>query len=94
VTSFAADQGVDLSPALTPRELAQALEDRFAVDAGAFATALEYAAYGLPGTRDGGALARETTGLVRALRRSLGPARRLRGALSPRALSAARGRAR
>jgi transglutaminase-like putative cysteine protease len=77
VRAFAADQGLELEPALTPRELAAALERRF--DA--------YA----PGRADAGALAAETSDLLSALRRSLGRARRARGAVS---LSGVRGRAR
>ena len=91
---FAADQGVELGSALTPRELARALERQFGVDGGAFATALERAAYGPPGAGDEAGLEQETARLLRALRASLGRARRLRGVFSARALSAARARAR
>jgi len=84
VRAFAADQGFELGRALTPREFASALEGRFGVDAAPFGAALERAAYGLPGARDETALAAETAGLLRALRSSLGPVRRLRGALSLR----------
>ena len=94
VTAFAADQGVELSAALTPRELGGLLQRRFGVDCGGFASALEGAAYGVPDGQRGHALERETAQLLRALRTSLGRARRLRGAVSPRALSVARGRAR
>jgi transglutaminase-like putative cysteine protease len=90
VRAFAADQGVELAPSLTPRELAAALEHRFGVRADAFARALERAAYGVPGSRDAG-LAAETAALLRTLRATLGRTRRLRGAF---ALSAVRGRAR
>ncbi len=91
VRVFAADQGLDLAPALTPRELGRALERRFGVGAQAFAGALEHAAYAAPGVRDDAALTAATDGLLRALRRSLGRARRVRGAFS---VSGARGRAR
>jgi transglutaminase-like putative cysteine protease len=91
VRAFAADQGLELGRALTPRELAAAVERRFGVDAAPFGRALERSAYGLPGAADDGALAAETAGLLRALRGALGPGRRLCGALG---LSAARGRAR
>jgi transglutaminase-like putative cysteine protease/uncharacterized protein (DUF58 family) len=91
VRAFAADQGVELAPALTPRELAAALEHRFGVRADAFAGALERCAYAPPGSRDDAGLAAETAGLLRALRTALGRARRLRGAFS---ISAVRGRAR
>jgi uncharacterized protein (DUF58 family)/transglutaminase-like putative cysteine protease len=84
VRAFAADQGFELGRALTPREFASALEGRFGVDAAPFGAALERAAYGLPGAGDETALAAETADLLRALRRSLGPVRRLRGALSLR----------
>jgi transglutaminase-like putative cysteine protease len=90
VRTFAADQGVELAPALTPRELGAAIERGFGVPADGFAAALERAAYA-PGARDDPALAAATAGLLDALRRSLGRTRRLRGALS---LSGVRGRAR
>ena len=91
VSQFAADQGVELAPALTPRELAGELDRQFGVDAGVFATALERAAYAAPGVGDDAGLERETVRLLRALRTSAGRARRLRGVFS---LSAVRGRAR
>jgi hypothetical protein len=94
VRAFAADQGVALGSALTPRELARVIERRFGVGAESFADALERSAYGRPSARDDAALASETSGLLRALRSALGRRRRLRGVLSPRGLSAARDRAR
>jgi hypothetical protein len=94
VRAFSADQDLDLAPSLTPRELAAVVEQRFGVAAGSFARALERTAYGRPSARDDDALADETAGLLRALRRAIGWPRRLRGALSPRSVSAARDRAR
>jgi hypothetical protein len=94
VRAFAADQGVLLGPALTPRELAGALERRFGVGAGSFAGALERSAYGPPSARDDAALASATSGLLRSLRAAVGRRRRLRGLLCGRSLSAARDRAR
>jgi transglutaminase-like putative cysteine protease len=97
VRAFAADQGVELAPALTPRELAAALERRFDVRAEGFAAALERSAYGAPASRDDAGLAAETAALLGALGSTLGLLSRLRGAFSPRALrglGAARGRAR
>jgi uncharacterized protein (DUF58 family)/transglutaminase-like putative cysteine protease len=91
VRAFAADQDVELGPALTPRELAGAVERRFGVGTEAFAAALERSAYGRPGGRDDVALTHETNGLLRALRRAIGRRRRLRGLFS---VSALRGRAR
>jgi uncharacterized protein (DUF58 family)/transglutaminase-like putative cysteine protease len=85
ISSYAADQGIELAPALTPRELGAALERHFGVDGGAFAGALERAAYGRPGARDDRALEHETALVLRALRAALGRPRRLRGALSLRA---------
>ncbi|MDX6600211.1 MAG: hypothetical protein QOE87_4098, partial [Gaiellales bacterium] len=85
VRSFAADQGLELGPAFTPRELGAALERRFGVPAGGFSSALERSAYAAPGAGDAG-LATETDRLLGALRRALGRARRLRGAFSPRGL--------
>jgi hypothetical protein len=93
VLSFAADQGLELGAALTPRELGTALEQRFGVPAEGFASALERSAYAAPGAGDSG-LAAETDRLLDALRAVLGRARRLRGAFSPRSVSAARDRAR
>ncbi len=49
VRAYVADQGLELAPSLTPRELAAELERRFGVEAGAFAGALERAAYASPG---------------------------------------------
>lgn len=94
VGAYAADQGLELGAALTPRELAGALERRFGVAGGAFASALERSAYAAPDGDAGAGLEQETAGLLRALRSSLGLPRRLRGAFSLRGLSAARGRAR
>jgi hypothetical protein len=94
VRAFAADQGVLLGPALTPRELAGVLERRFGVGAASFAGALERSAYGPPSARDDAALASATSGLLRSLRAARGRRRRLRGLLSGRSLSAARDRAR
>jgi hypothetical protein len=94
VRTFTADQGLELAPSLTPRELAAALEGRFGVQAEGFAEALERAAYAAPDAQDEAALAVETDGLLRALRAALGRPRRVRGAFSPRAISAARDRAR
>lgn len=94
VRSFAADQGLELNPALTPRELAVALEDRFGVSAERFAAALERSAYGPPGARDAPDLTAETDRLLSALRGSLGRAPRLLGAFSPRSFSAWRDPAR
>ena len=94
IGAYAADQGLQLGEALTPRELAVALERRFGVAGGGFASALERSAYAAPGSGGDAALERETAGLLRSLRGSLGPARRLRGAFSLRGFSAARGRAR
>jgi len=82
VRAFAADQGLELAPALTPRELGAAVEQRFGIEAEAFARALERAAYAAPRERDEPALASATEGLLRALRGALGRARRLRGAFS------------
>jgi uncharacterized protein (DUF58 family)/transglutaminase-like putative cysteine protease len=90
VRSFAADQGLELNPALTPRELAAALERRFGVPADGFAAALERSAYA-PGARDAAGVRAETDRLLAALRGALGRRRRLRGALS---LSGVRDRAR
>jgi Transglutaminase-like superfamily len=94
VRAFAADQDVELEPSLTPRELAAVVERRFGVAAGPFALALERFAYGRPGSEDDAALAAETGRLLRALRSALGRTHRLRGAVSPRSISAARDRAR
>ena len=94
VGAFAADQGIELSPALTPRELGAVLGERFGVDASAFAAALERSAYAAPAAETAALLSAETTGLLRALRTALGPLRRLRGAFSLRSLSASRARAR
>jgi transglutaminase-like putative cysteine protease len=93
VRAFAADQGLALNPALTPREFAAAVEGRFAVEAGSFRAALERSAYA-PGAGDEAGLAAATDGLLRAVRGSLSRTSRLRGLLSPRGVSAARGRAR
>jgi len=94
VTAFAADQGVELPPALTPRELADVLAERFGVQADAFAAALERSAYAPPDAGSAAALRAETSALLCALRSALKPASRLRGAFSARSLSVARGRAR
>jgi hypothetical protein len=90
ISSFAADQGIDLAPALTPRELGAALDRHFGVDGSAFAGALERAAYGRPGAHDERALEHETALVLRALRAALGRPRRLRGALSLRAVRGSR----
>jgi transglutaminase-like putative cysteine protease len=94
VRAFAADQGVELSSALTPREFAGAVGERFAVESGPFASALERSAYASPAERDDAGLSAETDGLLSALRTALGRTRRVRGLLRLRSLSAARGRAR
>ena len=94
VGSFAADQGLELTPALTPREFGAALERRFGVPAAGFSSALERSAYAAPGAGEVAGLAAETDRFLDALRGVIGRARRLRGAFSLRGLSAARDRAR
>ena len=94
VGAFAADQGIDLSPALTPREVGAVLAERFGVEAGGFAAALERSAYAAPAAENAALLSAETNALLRALRTALGPLRRLRGAFSMRSVSAARARVR
>jgi transglutaminase-like putative cysteine protease len=84
VRAFAADQGVELGPALTPRELGRAVECRFGVEAGSFAAALERSAYAPLRERDDAALGAETERLLRALRAAVGRTRRLRGLFSLR----------
>jgi protein-glutamine gamma-glutamyltransferase len=92
VSAFLADQGWELGPALTPRELAATIGRRYSVEASGFAAALERAAYAPAAPGDAARLARQTDALLRDLRRALGRARRLRGLVSPASVS--RGRAR
>jgi uncharacterized protein (DUF58 family)/transglutaminase-like putative cysteine protease len=98
VEAFAADQRVELSRALTPRELGAVLAERFGVEADRFAAALERSAYAAPAPESPSVLATETAALLRALRAEVGPAHRLRGVFSLKGLkpvlSAARARAR
>jgi transglutaminase-like putative cysteine protease len=86
VRAFAADQGVELSSALTPREFAAAFGRGFAVEAAPFASALERSAYAPPSARNAETLSDETDGLLREVRAALGRRRRLRGLLSPRSV--------
>jgi hypothetical protein len=90
--AFLVDQGCELGPALTPRELAGAIGRRYSVDASRFATALERAAYAPPAAGDAARLSSQTDALLRDLRSALGRARRLRGLVSLASVS--RGRAR
>ena len=87
--AFAADQDVELSSALTPREFAAAVGRRFAVEAAPFAAALERSAYAPPSARNAQALSAETDGLLRELRAAVGRRRRLLGLLSSRSVKLA-----
>ena len=94
VGSFAADQGLELSPALTPREFGAALERRFGVAGGGFAA--RSSAPPTPRREPGRrrlSRPRPTGSWMRCAARS-DRVRRLRGAFSLRGLSAARDRAR
>jgi transglutaminase-like putative cysteine protease len=84
LVAWVADQRVVLPAAATLAELVPVVEERFGVDARPFAAAASAAAY----ARDGDAerARRELRTLLRALRRTLSPTSRLRGALSLRSL--------
>ena len=81
--SFLADQGDPLGAELTLEELGNHVSRRYGVDASPFAGALTLARFGDPTVVPAAAdVARDEHGrLMRALRGSIGPARRLRGAL-------------
>jgi hypothetical protein len=87
---FLADQGVSLPRSATPQELAEELEQEFAIDAEPFARALATTRYAPPRASRSAArrLRMELRALRRSLRRSIGVPRRLRGAVSLRSLTA------
>lgn len=89
VVGFLADQGVDLQPSATMPEIGATLERFYSVDATPFVRDVTVARYGPP-ARAGEALhraRRDLREIRRALRRRLGLASRLRGAVSLRSLS-------
>jgi transglutaminase-like putative cysteine protease len=90
LVDFLADQGVSLPRSATPQELAEELEQEFAIDAEPFARALATTRYAPPSASRSAArrLRVELRALRRSLRRSIGVPRRLRGAVSLRSLTA------
>jgi protein-glutamine gamma-glutamyltransferase len=82
------DQGVEVAPRATARNLADVVESRLGVSARALAAAVTRARYGPPGgAREAARDARRELRLVRrALRAALPPRRRLRGLLALQSL--------
>jgi hypothetical protein len=89
VVGYLSDQGLELAPSLTLRELGETLDRYYAVNADPFVQHLSLARFGPPdeGRVALGRARRELREVRRALRRSLGVASRLRGAASLRSLS-------
>jgi transglutaminase-like putative cysteine protease len=87
LAEFLADQRFD-TRSDTIRELARKLDDRLALDAAAFADAVERARFGPPGRADGAAALarRELRELKQSIRRRLLLRQRMRGLVSLRSL--------
>jgi hypothetical protein len=90
LVGYLADQGRQVPPSATPRELGDLAQRSFGVDSTPFVVALTTARYGPPAAAEGGArrARRELRRLRRGLGRSNGLFRRLRGAVSLRSLTA------
>jgi hypothetical protein len=88
LVAYALDQGVELPPSLTHRELAAALALAFGVDAAAWGALAERAAFAPAplAAAAAPALCSETRRVRRALRGALAARRRARGALSLRSM--------
>ena len=79
-----------MPPSATPREVGELTEHRFDVSAKAFVGAVDGARYGPPSEARSRATARaiRASPAARALRKALGAAERIRGAVSLRSLGA------
>ena len=88
LADFLADQRIGVELGSTIRELAAALDRRFAVNASSFADAVEVARFGRPGAASAAAAAarHELARVKGRLRRRLGVRDRIRGLLSLRSL--------
>ena len=89
LVAFLADQRVPVAPSATLAELGAVLEREFVVEAGHFVRHASAARFGPPGDADAAVrrARRELRLLRRQMRRELGLAGRVRGALSVRSLS-------
>jgi transglutaminase-like putative cysteine protease len=89
LAGYLADQGHEVPPSATPRELGDLTQQSFGVDASLFVAALTTARYATPAAAEGAArrARNELRGLRRGLGRSNGLFARLRGAVSLRSLT-------
>ncbi len=86
--AFLADQGDELESSMTLDDLAEHVSRRYRLDVSAFVDAVSRARFGAPDIARASArdARREHERLMRALRKRVGPARRLRGTIRIRAL--------